>query len=82
MDWRAEWFAFDEVAFLNAAGQGPLPRVSARAVQAALEWKKFPHQLPDAAYFELPDRVRSSIARLAGGKPDEVALTTDRKSVV
>jgi selenocysteine lyase/cysteine desulfurase len=76
MDWRAEWFEFDDVAFLNAAGQGPLPRVSVRAVQAALEWKKYPHKLPDAAYFELPDRIRALVARLVGGQPEEVALTT------
>ncbi len=76
MDWRAEWFEFDDVAFLNAAGQSPLPRVSLRAVQKALEWKKYPHQLPDAAYFELPDRVRGAVARLIGGQPEEVAITT------
>ncbi len=76
MDWRKEWFEFDDVAFLNVAGQGPLPRVSVRAVQVALEWKKFPHQLPDSAYFELPNRIRASVARLIGGRAEEVALTT------
>ncbi len=76
MDWRAEWFEFDDVAFLNAAGQGPLPRVSVRAVQAALEWKKYPHKLSDSAYFDLPDRIRPLVARLIGGQAEEVALTT------
>ncbi len=76
MDWRDEWFEFDDVIFLNAAGQGPLPRVSVRAVQAALEWKKYPHRLSDETYFELPDRVRALVARLIGGQPEEVALTT------
>ena len=76
MDWRTEWFEFEDVAFLNAAGQSPLPRVSIRAVHAALEWKKYPHKLPDSAYFELPDRVRALIARLIGGQPEEVALAT------
>jgi cysteine desulfurase/selenocysteine lyase len=76
MDWRKEWFEFDDVSYLNVAGQGPLPRVSIRAVQAALEWKKFPHQLPDSAYFELPNRLRASVAKLIGGGAEEVALTT------
>jgi len=76
VDWRAEWFEFDEVTFLDAAGQGPLPRVALRAAEAALEWKKFPHRLPDAAYFDLPDRVRAKVARLIGGRPEEVAITT------
>ncbi len=76
MDWRSEWFEFEDVTFLNAAGQSPLPRVSIRAVQQALEWKKYPHRLPDSAYFELPDRVRAAVARLIGGRPEEVALTT------
>jgi selenocysteine lyase/cysteine desulfurase len=76
MDWRKEWFEFEDVSFLNAAGQSPLPRAAVRAVQAALEWNKYPHQLPDSAYFELPNRVRGLIARLIGGQPEEVALTT------
>ncbi len=76
MDWRDEWFEFDEVTFLDAAGQGPLPRAAVRAVQVALEWMKYPHRLPDAAYFELPDRIRVLVARLIGSQPEEVALTT------
>lgn len=76
VDWRTEFFEFEGVTYLNAAGQGPLPRVSARAVEAALEWQKHPYQLPDASYFELPNRVRAQVARLVGGKPEEIALTT------
>ncbi len=76
MDWRKEWFEFEDVAFLNVAGQGPLPRISLRAAQAALEWKKFPHQIPDSVYFELPNRIRASVAQLIGGRAEEVALTT------
>ena len=76
MDWRSEWFEFDDVAYLNAAGQSPIPRVAVHAVQKALEWKKYPHQLPDAAYFGLPDRIRALVAQLIGGRPEQVALTT------
>lgn len=73
--WRNEWFEFEDATYLNAAGQGPLPKVSLRAAQQAVEWKKFPHLIPDENYFGLPNRVRASLAKLIGGKPDEIALT-------
>ncbi len=80
MDWREEWFEFEDAAYLNAAGQAPMPKVSLRAVQTALDWKKYPHRLPDSAYFELPNRIRAALARLIGGKPEEIALTTGASS--
>ena len=46
-DWRQEWFEFEDATYLNLAGQSPMPRVSLRAVQTALEAKKFPHHKPD-----------------------------------
>lgn len=79
-DWRKEWFAFDDMTYLNAAWQGPLPRASALAVTEALEWKKYPYKIPDGAYFSLADRVRALVARLINGEPDEVALTTGASS--
>lgn len=75
-DWRQEWFEFEDATYLNAAGQMPLPKVSLRAAQAALEWKKFPQRIPDSAYFDTPNRIRGSIAKLVGGKPEEIAITT------
>jgi len=47
-----------------------------RTAQAAIEWKKFPQRVPDESYFEVPDRIRASIAELIGGRPEEIALTT------
>jgi len=76
VDWRQEWFEFEDATYLNLAGQSPLPRVSIRAVQAALEAKKFPHHKTDATYFEVPNRIRENIAKLIGGKPEEIALTS------
>jgi len=32
--------------------------------------------MPDSAYFEVPNRIRASIAKLIGGKPEEIALTS------
>jgi cysteine desulfurase/selenocysteine lyase len=75
-DWRQEWFEIEDATYLNVSGQAPMPRVSIRAVQAALEAKKYPHHMPDSTFFEVPNRIRASIARLIGGKPEEVALTS------
>ena len=65
---------------MNAAGQGPLPLASARAAQAALEWKKLPHRMPESVYFGLPDRVRSLLSGLMGGEPEEFAITSGASS--
>jgi len=80
MDWREEFFEFEGVTYLNAAGQSPMPRAAATALTAAMEWQKLPHRIPDELYFELPDRVRALVARLVGGQPQEVAITTGATS--
>jgi len=79
-DWRTEWFAMEDATYLNAAAQGPLPRVALQAATQALEWKKFPHTLPDSIYFDLPDRIRASIAKLIGAAAEEIAITTGTTS--
>jgi selenocysteine lyase/cysteine desulfurase len=76
IDWRSEWFEFEDAVYLNAASIGVLPRVSIRAVQQALEWMKFPNKLPADAHFAVPSRVRALIAKLFAAQPDEIALTT------
>ena len=76
VDWRHEWFEIEDATYLNLAGQSPMPRVSIRAVQAALEDKKAPHQKPDSTFYEVPNRIRGSLARLIGAKPEEIALTS------
>jgi cysteine desulfurase/selenocysteine lyase len=75
-DWRDEWFEIEDATYLNLAGQSPMPKVAIRAVQAALEAKKYPQSKPDSIFFEVPTRLRSSLANLIGAKPEEIALTT------
>src|SRR5712691_165829 len=75
-DWRQEWFEIEDATYLNLAGQSPMPKVSIRAVQAALEAKKYPHHKPDSTFFEVPNRIRASLAKLIGGKPEEIAVTS------
>ncbi len=75
-NWRDEWFAIEDATYLNVSGQSPMPRVSIRAAQAALEVKKYPHQRTDAVFFEIPTRIRASLAKLITAKPEEIALTS------
>jgi selenocysteine lyase/cysteine desulfurase len=79
-DWRTEWFEFDDVAYLNAAGQAPMPRVSIRAAQTAIEWKKYPHKIPDDVEHGLVGRVRELLARMIGADTSEIAVTTGASS--
>jgi cysteine desulfurase / selenocysteine lyase len=75
-DWRQEWFEIEDATYLNLAGQSPMPKVAHRAVMAALELKKFPQRIPDSAFFDVPNQLRASIAKLIGAKPEEIALTS------
>lgn len=65
---------FDGRVWLNCAHQGPLPRVAAEAAREALSWKVDPTRLGDERFFEVPDRLRASLARLVDGAPVEVVL--------
>src|SRR5690349_2620594 len=76
IDFRGAFAEFEGVAYLNASLQGPMPLAAVQEAAAALEWKKHPYRLPDSAYFDLPDRIREKVARLVGGRPDEIAVTT------
>src|SRR6202140_4180513 len=75
-DYRQEWFEIKDAPYLNLASQSPMPKVAHRAVQTAIEWKKFPHHTAESANFEVPNRIRASIAKLIGAKSEEIALTT------
>jgi cysteine desulfurase/selenocysteine lyase len=81
-DWRKEWFEIEDATYLNLAGQAPMPRVAIRAVQMALDAKKSPHHVPDSEFYDAPNRIRASIAKLIGGKPEEIALTSGASSGV
>lgn len=76
IDWRQEWFEFEDATYLNLAGQSPMPKVSLRAIQSAISDKKHPHHRTDSVFYEIPNRVRARIAQLIGAKPEEIAITT------
>ncbi|HXW17355.1 MAG TPA: aminotransferase class V-fold PLP-dependent enzyme, partial [Candidatus Acidoferrales bacterium] len=76
MDYRKEFAEFDDVTYLDAATQGPLPVASAQAAKEAIERKKLPFRITDGAYFEIPDRIRTSLASIIHAEADDIALTT------
>lgn len=75
-DWQKEWFEIADATYLNTAAHAAMPRVTLRAVQASIEANKFPHHLDDAVFFEAPIRIRASLSKMIGAKPEEIALTT------
>lgn len=75
-DWKKEWFEIEDAIYLNTAAHTVMPRVSIRAVERSLEAKKFPHRVDDSLWFESPVRIRGSLARMIGAKPEEIAVTT------
>jgi cysteine desulfurase / selenocysteine lyase len=75
-DWKKEWFEIEDATYLNTAAHTVMPRVSISAVERSLEAKKFPHRVDDSLWFEAPVRIRSSLAKMIGAKPEEIAVTT------
>ncbi len=65
----------EDRVWLNASHQGPLPLKAAEAVAEMVKWKLEPHHLkPSAAFSDLIDRLRSSLAGLIGANEDAVVL--------
>lgn len=75
-DWRAEFFDFEDATYLAMAAQGPLPRVSIKALESSLEFKRRPYRIEESMYFDLPARVRGLLAQLTAAAPEEIGVTT------
>jgi selenocysteine lyase/cysteine desulfurase len=65
---------FDGRVWLNTAHQGPLPRPAVEAAKQAAALKAAPHRIDDNDFGEVPERLRSLLARLAGGAPEQIVL--------
>jgi kynureninase len=75
-DWQKQWFEISDATYLNTAAHAAMPRVSLHAVQVSLDAKRFPHHINDSVWFETPNRIRASLSKMIGAKPEEIALTT------
>src|ERR1700675_1218893 len=75
-DWRKEWFEIADATYLNTAAHAAIPRVALHTVQTSIEVNKSPHHMDDVVFFEAPSRIRASLSKMIGAKPEEIALTT------
>lgn len=73
-DYRSDFPNFAPTTYLDCAYQGPFPCRTVAHIQQAVELKCHPERMRSAEYFDLPDRVRASLARLVGADPSEIAL--------
>ena len=60
--------------WLNAASEGPIPKVAAAALQSAVNWKFSPEQLTIAKFQQVPLELKKTIGRLIAVVADEVIL--------
>jgi selenocysteine lyase/cysteine desulfurase len=74
--------AFEGVAYLDAASQGPFPLAAVRAGREALLLKERPYRLTSATHVSAVAEVRSLAARLLGAREESVALVTGAGQVV
>jgi selenocysteine lyase/cysteine desulfurase len=74
--------AFEGVAYLDAASQGPLPLAAVRAGREALLLKERPYRLTSATHVSAVAEVRALAARLLGAREESVALVTGAGQVV
>lgn len=76
VDWREEFWDFENRIYLDCAAQGPFPKPTIRAVEQALALKKYPERISTEHYFDVPQQTRAGLARLIGARPTEIALTS------
>lgn len=72
--YAAAFGSFDGRIWLNAAHQGPLPLAAAAALQHAMTDRLAPHRIADSDFTDIPARLRSLLAQVVGGQPDEIVI--------
>jgi selenocysteine lyase/cysteine desulfurase len=70
----AQFGPFGGRAWFNTAHQGPLPRVAVAATQYAAQLKAAPHLIRDDDFGDVPERMRTMLAELVGGSPEQIVL--------
>jgi selenocysteine lyase/cysteine desulfurase len=70
------WADLGGATFLNFAGHAAMPQTAVAAACASAALKGRPIGGDAAGFFDPSERVRSSLARLLGGRAGDIALTT------
>ncbi|HYY63588.1 MAG TPA: aminotransferase class V-fold PLP-dependent enzyme [Gaiellaceae bacterium] len=73
-EYAVDFGDFDGRIWLNAAHQGPLPRVAVAAAEEALHEKASPHLIDDEAFIVLPRRLRELLGKLINAPAEEIIL--------
>ena len=73
-DYAADFGDFEGRIWLNAAHQGPLPRVALAAAEEALAAKASPSRISDEAFVAVPQRLRELLGRLIGVSAEQIIL--------
>ncbi|MHA2254093.1 MAG: aminotransferase class V-fold PLP-dependent enzyme [Candidatus Kariarchaeaceae archaeon] len=76
MNSRNAFSDFGDITYLNASHKGPLPIVTQKAIEKAIQLQSEPWNLIDNIWFEVPDQTRELIAKMIGSNADEIAITT------
>jgi selenocysteine lyase/cysteine desulfurase len=72
--YSSDFGPFNGKIWLNAAHQGPLPKVAVKAAHEAVEWKRTPFEMTTERFSGVPDRLRGVLARLVGAPSEEIIL--------
>jgi selenocysteine lyase/cysteine desulfurase len=72
--WHADFGPFEGHIWLNAAHQGAMPKVAARAASRMVQQRLRPYEISDESFNEVPERLRREIARFINADPNEIVL--------
>jgi len=72
--YQKDFYDFQDVIWLNAASEGPLPKVAAEALREAIHWKSAVHLLDIPKFIKVPVELKSSIAELINVDSRDVIL--------
>ena len=73
-DYSKDFGPFDGRIWINAAHQGPLPKVAAEMAREAITWKSAPSLLTTDRFRDVPKRLRGALGKLMGVPPGQVIL--------
>lgn len=61
-------------AWLNAASEGPIPKIAVQALQEAVVWKSSPHLLSIPKFQQVPIELKQSLAQLLNVNHEDIIL--------
>src|SRR3989338_9279670 len=72
--YQKDFCDFEGKLWLNAASEGPLPKISAECLQEAVHWKSRPYLLDNDKFIQIPMGLKQSIGKLINVNSRDVIL--------